>query len=141
MVVRFFLTVFLMLLGTPAIGCSCMPFERLVEGLRSGTRTLEPGEVLFLGEVSRLIGPPDSGGGHREAEVRVLEVYAGEAASTLNLRALAETTCATAFKGSERRVYRVDASRRIGSCSHEAATPELVSRLQQLKQTRDRRKP
>lgn len=138
---RFCLSIVLMLLGTPAIGCSCMPFERLVEGLRSGTQTLEPGEVLFLGEVSRLIGPPDSGGGHREAEVRVLEVYAGGAPSTLNLRALAETTCATAFKGSERRVYRVDSSRRIGSCSHEAATPGLLSRLQHVKQTRDRREP
>ena len=127
------LAIVLMLLGTPAIGCGCMPFERLAEGLRSGTWTLEPGEVLFLGEVNRLVGPADSGGWHREAEVRVLEVYAGAAPPALNLRALAETTCATAFKGGERRVYRVESSRRITSCSHETATPELLARLRGLR--------
>jgi len=100
----------------------------VIEQLQSGAWTLKPGESLFHARVTALTGA-------REAEVEVLETFAGQVPKTMRLTAPSAATCTTAFRLGQQLIFHPGRDRAISLCNQYDVTPESLTRLRELRRS------
>lgn len=109
--------------STPLVACSCRGLDGFLSGV-SSARSIPKTREVFYGRVLRKTGP-------QEAEVQVLEVFAGQSTGKVLVRTeLADKyMCGTNLRPGEEAVFLPDPRGVVGLCSKYEASALVLDRV------------